>query len=35
MLLAKIESADLLVISMAEHNGNYSTALKNIFDCVT
>jgi NAD(P)H-dependent FMN reductase len=23
------------VISMAEHNGNYSTALKNIFDCVT
>lgn len=30
--LAKIQSADLLVLSMAEHNGNYSTAFKNIFD---
>jgi NAD(P)H-dependent FMN reductase len=30
--LAKIESADVLVISMAEHNGNYSVAFKNIFD---
>jgi NAD(P)H-dependent FMN reductase len=32
--LAKIESADLLVVSMAEHNGNYSTA-SNIFDWCT
>ncbi|MGV9003131.1 NADPH-dependent FMN reductase [Flavobacterium sp.] len=30
--LSKIESADLLVISLAEHNGAYSTAFKNIFD---
>ena len=29
---AKIGSADLLVISFAEHNGAYSTAFKNIFD---
>lgn len=33
--LAKIKSADLLVISMAEHNGNYSSAFKNIFDWCT
>ena len=30
--LDKIKAADLLVISMAEHNGNYSAAFKNIFD---
>lgn len=30
--LAKIESADFLVISMAENNGNYSAAFKNLFD---
>ncbi|MFZ9847656.1 MAG: NADPH-dependent FMN reductase [Flavobacteriales bacterium] len=30
--LAKLESADLLVVSMAEHNGSYSTAFKNLFD---
>jgi chromate reductase len=30
--LAKLESADLLVISMAEHNGSYTTAFKNLFD---
>jgi len=30
--LAKIESADILVISMAENNGNYSAAFKNVFD---
>jgi chromate reductase len=30
--LAKIESADLLVMSFAEHNGNYSVAFKNILD---
>ncbi|WP_298305710.1 NAD(P)H-dependent oxidoreductase [Flavobacterium sp.] len=29
---AKIGSADLNVISFAEHNGAYSTAFKNIFD---
>jgi chromate reductase len=28
----KLGSADLLVISFAEHNGAYSTAFKNIFD---
>lgn len=33
--LTKINSADLLVVSMAEHNGNYSTAFKNIFDWCT
>jgi chromate reductase, NAD(P)H dehydrogenase (quinone) len=29
---AKIGNADLLVLSLAEHNGAYSTAFKNIFD---
>lgn len=29
---AKIGSADLLVISLAEHNGAYSSAFKNILD---
>lgn len=29
---AKIGSADLLVVSLAEHNGAYSTAFKNILD---
>jgi chromate reductase len=33
--LARIKSADLLVVSMAEHNGNYSAAFKNIFDWCT
>jgi chromate reductase, NAD(P)H dehydrogenase (quinone) len=28
----KIDSADLLVISLAEHNASYSTAFKNIYD---
>jgi len=28
----KLGTADLLVISFAEHNGAYSTAFKNIFD---
>lgn len=27
-----IEHSDLLVISMAEHNGNYTAAFKNLFD---
>lgn len=30
-----IDASDLLVISMAEHNGNYSAAFKNIFDWVS
>lgn len=30
--LAKIGSADFLVISLAENNGNFSAAFKNIFD---
>jgi NAD(P)H-dependent FMN reductase len=30
--LDKIKSADILVISLAENNGNYSAAFKNIFD---
>jgi chromate reductase len=30
--LSKLESADLLVISMAEHNGSYTAAFKNLFD---
>lgn len=30
--LAKIKSADLIVLSMAEHNRNYSVAFKNITD---
>jgi chromate reductase len=30
--LDKIASADILVISMAENNGNYSVAFKNTFD---
>lgn len=31
--LEKLKSADILLISLAENNGNYSTAFKNIFDC--
>lgn len=30
--LAKLASADILVISLAENNGIYSTAFKNIYD---
>jgi chromate reductase, NAD(P)H dehydrogenase (quinone) len=30
--LAKIGSADLLLLSLAENNGNYSSAFKNAFD---
>ncbi len=29
---AKIGAADALIVSLAEHNGSYSTAFKNIFD---
>jgi chromate reductase, NAD(P)H dehydrogenase (quinone) len=30
--LAKMESADFLVVSLAENNSNYSAAFKNVFD---
>lgn len=30
--LDKIASADILVVSLAENNGNYSAAFKNVFD---
>ena len=30
--LDKISTADILVVSMAENNGNYSVAFKNVFD---
>lgn len=30
--LAKIENADALIISFAEHNGSYTAAYKNLFD---
>ena len=30
--LAKISTADILIVSLAENNGNYSVAFKNIFD---
>ncbi len=33
--LAKIGSADFLVVSLAENNGNYSAAFKNTFDWCT
>ena len=32
LFLNKIENADILVISLAENNGNYSVAFKNVFD---
>lgn len=31
----KIDAADFLVISLAEHNGAYSTAFKNVYDWVS
>ena len=31
----KIDQADLLIISLAEHNSAYSTAFKNIFDWIS
>jgi chromate reductase len=30
--VSKIEQADLVIISMAEHNGSYTAAFKNLFD---
>ncbi|MCW3162619.1 NADPH-dependent FMN reductase [Chryseobacterium oryctis] len=32
---AKIDGANILLISLAEHNGTYSTAFKNVFDWVS
>jgi len=32
---AKIDGTDLLIISLAEYNGSYSTAFKNIFDWIS
>jgi NAD(P)H-dependent FMN reductase len=32
VFLAKIATADTLVVSLAENNGNYSAAFKNVFD---
>lgn len=29
---AKIDAADILIISLSEHNGTYSSAFKNVFD---
>jgi NAD(P)H-dependent FMN reductase len=29
---SKIDSADMLLVSLSEHNGTYSTAFKNVFD---
>jgi len=29
---AKIDAADVLVVSLSEHNGTYSSAFKNVFD---
>ncbi len=29
---AKINNADILLVSLSEHNGTYSTAFKNVFD---
>ncbi len=31
----KIDSSDLLVISLAEHNSSYSVAFKNVFDWIS
>jgi chromate reductase, NAD(P)H dehydrogenase (quinone) len=32
LFLEKLNEADLLIISMAEHNGSYTAAFKNLFD---
>jgi chromate reductase len=32
---AKIDGANVLLVSLAEHNGTYSTAFKNVFDWVS
>lgn len=35
VFLDKIATADILVVSLAENNGNYSAAFKNVFDWCT
>lgn len=30
--VAKLDEADVLIVSLAEHNGSYTTAFKNLFD---
>ncbi len=35
VLAEKISHADLIVLSLAEHNGSYSAAFKNVFDWVS
>lgn len=30
--VAKLDEADVLIISLSEHNGSYTTAFKNLFD---
>lgn len=30
--VSKLDSADLIIISLAEHNGSYTAAFKNLFD---
>lgn len=35
LFYAKLSEADLLIISLAEHNGSYTAAFKNIFDWVS
>ena len=32
LFLNKIQNAAIIVVSLAEHNGNYSVAFKNVFD---
>lgn len=32
---SKVDAADLLIISLAEHNGAYTVAFKNIFDWIS
>lgn len=34
-LAAKIDEANVLLVALAEHNGTYSTAFKNVFDWVS
>jgi chromate reductase, NAD(P)H dehydrogenase (quinone) len=33
--IQKIDSSDLIIISLAEHNGSYTAAFKNLFDWVS
>jgi len=35
LFLDKVRAADLIIISMAEHNGSYTTWFKNLFDWST